>query len=83
MKFLKLDAIKDAKAYLDALGIIEFYLRDPILYFTALAIQQPHDQPVAPSPLINPMGVPLFHWCFVVVTLCRGRYWGHQPHASG
>jgi hypothetical protein len=26
---LKFDSIKDAKAYLDALGIIEFYLRDP------------------------------------------------------
>jgi hypothetical protein len=28
-KVLKLDPIKDAKAYLDALGIIEFYLWDP------------------------------------------------------
>ncbi len=27
---LKLDSIKDAKAYLDALGIIEFYLWDPV-----------------------------------------------------
>jgi hypothetical protein len=29
VKVLKLDSIKDAKAYLDALGIIEFYLWDP------------------------------------------------------
>ena len=28
-KVLKLDSIKDTKAYLDALGIIKFYLRDP------------------------------------------------------
>jgi hypothetical protein len=28
-KVLKLNPIKDAKAYLDALGIIEFYLQDP------------------------------------------------------
>jgi hypothetical protein len=28
-KVLKLNLIKDAKAYLDALGIIEFYLQDP------------------------------------------------------
>jgi hypothetical protein len=28
-KVLKLDSIKDAKAYLDALGIIKFYLQDP------------------------------------------------------
>ncbi len=28
-KVLKIDPIKDTKAYLDALGIIEFYLRDP------------------------------------------------------
>jgi hypothetical protein len=28
-KVLKLNSIKDAKAYLDALGIIKFYLRDP------------------------------------------------------
>jgi hypothetical protein len=28
-KVLKLDSIKDAKAYLDALGIIEFYICDP------------------------------------------------------
>jgi hypothetical protein len=28
-KVLKLDSIKDAKAYLDALGIIRFYLWDP------------------------------------------------------
>ncbi len=29
MKVLKINSIKDRKAYLDALGIIEFYLRDP------------------------------------------------------
>jgi hypothetical protein len=28
-KVLKLDPIKDAKAYLNALGIIEFYLHEP------------------------------------------------------
>jgi hypothetical protein len=28
-KVLKLDSIKDVKAYLDTLGIIKFYLQDP------------------------------------------------------
>jgi hypothetical protein len=29
VKVFKLDSIKDAKAYLDALGIIKFYRQDP------------------------------------------------------